>query len=198
MNNREKILNVAIKLIAERGYDAVSIRQITREVGIKESSFYNHFASKQGLLKEIFTLLQEDLDQNRISPEEIKELAEKVTLREFLEYRMNKFLDGWRNETARRLWYVISQQQYKNKQAAELIVDETEKSIKMYEIAFGIFMAEGKMKQEDPHFLAMLFGFSFRALHLHYTYRHFVEIINDSDFNEMRFLLENFSNKYSI
>lgn len=198
MNNREKILNVSIKLIAERGYDAVSIRQITREVSIKESSFYNHFSSKQELLEEIFTLLQEDLDQNRISMEEIKELAKKVSLHEFLENRMKKFLNGWANETARRLWYVISQQQYKNKQAAELIVDETEKSIKMYETAFRIFMAEGKMKKEDPYFLAMLYGFSFRALHLHYTYRHFAGIINDTDFSEMHFLLENFSTKYSV
>jgi len=197
MNNREKILNVSIKLIAERGYDAVSIRQITREVDIKESSFYNHFSSKQELLKEIFTLLQEDLNQNRISLEEIKEMAKKVSLYEFLKYRMKKFLEGWTNDTARRLWYVISQQQYKNKQAAELIVDETEKSIKMYETAFRIFMAVGKMKQEDPYFLAMLYGLSFRALHLHYTYRHFAGLLKNNDFGDMYQLMENFAKNYS-
>lgn len=53
MNNKEKIFNVSIDLFSEFGYDGVSIRQIAREVGIKESSIYNHYKSKESILDAI-------------------------------------------------------------------------------------------------------------------------------------------------
>ena len=53
VNNREKIFDVSIDLFSEHGYDGVSIRQIAGEVGIKESSIYNHYASKEAILDEI-------------------------------------------------------------------------------------------------------------------------------------------------
>ena len=40
-------------MFSEHGYDGVSIRQIAGEVGIKESSIYNHYASKEAILDEI-------------------------------------------------------------------------------------------------------------------------------------------------
>ena len=46
-NNKERIFDVSIDLFSEHGYDGVSIRQIAKEVGIKESSIYNHYKSKE-------------------------------------------------------------------------------------------------------------------------------------------------------
>ncbi len=53
MNNKEKIFNVSIDLFSKHGYDGVSIRQIAGEVGIKESSIYNHYKSKESILDSI-------------------------------------------------------------------------------------------------------------------------------------------------
>ena len=53
VNNKEKIFNVSVDLFSEYGYDGVSIRQIAREVGIKESSIYNHYPSKEAILDSI-------------------------------------------------------------------------------------------------------------------------------------------------
>ncbi|MCF8386562.1 MAG: TetR/AcrR family transcriptional regulator [Bacteroidales bacterium] len=198
MNNRDKILHESIKLIGEHGFDAVSIRQITRTVGIRESSFYNHFSSKEGLLLEIFTQMQKDLEAHRPSQEEITKLTSKMDLKEFLDYRLKLFLEGWSNEMARLLWYVVSQQQYKNKQAAGLIVEETEKSIRMFETAFRTLMGSGKMKKGNPAYLAMLYGFSVRAIHLDYTYRQFTEGIEEVDFKRMYQLKEKFAEEHSI
>lgn len=50
---KDKIFNVSIDLFSEFGYDNVSIRQLAHEVGIKESSIYNHFKSKESILDEI-------------------------------------------------------------------------------------------------------------------------------------------------
>ena len=53
MGNKEKIFDKSINLFSEFGYDRVSIRQIAKEVGIKESSIYNHYKSKESILDEI-------------------------------------------------------------------------------------------------------------------------------------------------
>ena len=47
MNNKEKIFHVSIDLFSKYGYDGVSVRKIASEVGIKESSIYNHYKSKE-------------------------------------------------------------------------------------------------------------------------------------------------------
>ena len=50
MNTREKIMDVALHMFSERGYEAVSIRDICGEVGIKESTLYYHFKNKKDIL----------------------------------------------------------------------------------------------------------------------------------------------------
>ena len=47
---RRKITATALALFAQRGYDGVSVRDICKQVGIKESSLYYHFPSKQAIL----------------------------------------------------------------------------------------------------------------------------------------------------
>lgn len=46
---KEKILDVSLELFSQRGYSAVSIRDICKGVGIKESSVYYHFENKQNI-----------------------------------------------------------------------------------------------------------------------------------------------------
>jgi len=54
-NTREKIARAAIHLIAARGVDAVSMRDIAGAVGVTEAALYRHFASKNVLVWEVFT-----------------------------------------------------------------------------------------------------------------------------------------------
>lgn len=53
VSNKEKIFNVSIELFSKYGYDGVSIRQIAKEVGIRESSIYNHYSSKESIMDSI-------------------------------------------------------------------------------------------------------------------------------------------------
>ncbi|WFR56591.1 TetR/AcrR family transcriptional regulator [Anaerocolumna sp. AGMB13025] len=49
-NTKEMIENVALDLFSKKGYKAVSIRDIGKQVGIKESSIYYHFSNKQAIM----------------------------------------------------------------------------------------------------------------------------------------------------
>lgn len=54
MDTKQRIEHCALALFSTRGYAGVSIRQIAARVGIKESSIYKHYASKE----EIFNTIQ--------------------------------------------------------------------------------------------------------------------------------------------
>ena len=64
---KRQILDAAIEQFSKRGFTAVSIRDISGAVGIKESSVYNHFSSKQDILDAILLSYGEDLEKFLVS-----------------------------------------------------------------------------------------------------------------------------------
>ncbi|MGC9064952.1 MAG: TetR/AcrR family transcriptional regulator, partial [bacterium] len=50
---KEDILNSALKLFFEKGFNETSIDEITRLAGISKGSFYTYFQSKEDLLSEV-------------------------------------------------------------------------------------------------------------------------------------------------
>ena len=50
MSTKEKILDAALTLFAENGYDGTSMEQIASIVGIKAPSLYKHYKGKEDIL----------------------------------------------------------------------------------------------------------------------------------------------------
>jgi AcrR family transcriptional regulator len=57
MNTRDRILDAAAVLFAERGYAGTSTRDIAEMVGIQQPGLYRHFASKPDILRSLFDLV---------------------------------------------------------------------------------------------------------------------------------------------
>lgn len=49
---RQKIADTALRLFAERGYDAVGIRDVAAEADVAVTTLFSHFASKEALVFE--------------------------------------------------------------------------------------------------------------------------------------------------
>ena len=62
-NRKEEIVITAAKLFKEKGYSAVTMRDIAKAMGIKAASLYNHISSKQEILKNIIISLAEQFTQ---------------------------------------------------------------------------------------------------------------------------------------
>ncbi|MBS2772231.1 MULTISPECIES: TetR/AcrR family transcriptional regulator [Anoxybacillaceae] len=54
MNNKDKLMQAAIDLIAERGYHGVTTQEIAAAAGLSEKTLFRHFGSKQNLLESAF------------------------------------------------------------------------------------------------------------------------------------------------
>jgi len=57
---KEEIIKTAAKLFREKGYSAVTMRDLATGMGIKAASLYNHIDSKQDILKSIIISLAEE------------------------------------------------------------------------------------------------------------------------------------------
>lgn len=53
ISTRQNIRQTAQRLFRERGYAAIGMRELAKEVGIEAPSIYNHYKSKDDLLREI-------------------------------------------------------------------------------------------------------------------------------------------------
>ncbi|WP_297515961.1 TetR/AcrR family transcriptional regulator [Flavobacterium sp.] len=70
-DRKTEIINVAARLFKEKGYSAVTVRDIAQALNIKAASLYNHIASKQEILvlivitiAEEFTNVMEEVQQS--------------------------------------------------------------------------------------------------------------------------------------
>lgn len=56
-DRKKLILDVSLRLFAEKGYENTSISQITKEAGISKGLFYNYFESKDQLMQDLVSLV---------------------------------------------------------------------------------------------------------------------------------------------
>ncbi len=60
---KEEIIRVAAKLFKEKGYSAVTMRDIAKAMGIKAASLYNHINSKQAILDAIIMAIAQEFTE---------------------------------------------------------------------------------------------------------------------------------------
>ena len=74
---RDRVLDVAEKLFAERGLNAVSIRDITREAEANLGAINYHFSTKEGLIAAVLERRMVPLEEQRLKALDAVEAAAK-------------------------------------------------------------------------------------------------------------------------
>ena len=59
-----EILNKSIKLIAEKGIQSLTIKNLSKSIGITEPAIYRHFENKFEILKAILSLFKDEIESN--------------------------------------------------------------------------------------------------------------------------------------
>jgi AcrR family transcriptional regulator len=87
---RAEIIEAAMRLFIERGYDATSINHIIGRAGISKGAFYHHFQSKEDLIEALAARYAEE------SAAAVRPILEDETLDSFS--RLSAFLAGMRQQ----------------------------------------------------------------------------------------------------
>ncbi|MDP4085954.1 MAG: TetR/AcrR family transcriptional regulator [Bacillota bacterium] len=56
---KQKILNIALQLLSEKGFDQMQVNQICKLAGISVGAFYHHFSSKEDIIIETYKEVDE-------------------------------------------------------------------------------------------------------------------------------------------
>lgn len=173
MKTKDKIIEEALTLFSEKGYGGVSVRDISRAVGIKESSLYNHFKNKQDIfdtIVEIYFARAKDYfkaqsipfsqeDDMDVFKERDEETLQKLIIRTFA-----YFFEAPENIRFRRLLLI---NQYENERAKEVYRWlYRDYPLQFQSRLFKILMETGILRSEEPEAAAMEFyGPVFMLIH---------------------------------
>lgn len=120
MNNKEKIFNVSINLFSEFGYDNVSIRRIAGEVGIKESSIYNHFKSKESILDAILDYYIDEMTSEEIPIAEASQNLD-VSFDYFYQAGLDLYISKLKEDNMMKITRIFLIESYHNEKIKEFV-----------------------------------------------------------------------------
>lgn len=187
-STKEKIFDISLELFAQKGFDAVSVREIAREVGIRESSIYNHYKNKEAILDAIIDYFMLEMAMSNPPEEEMDKLMETPEL--FFEVGARAFIGRMSAPKTEKIWRIISIELYHNEKIREFFKKELlEVPINSWEDIFTKMMKKGVIKQVDPKVLAYEY-FSF-AIYLLFEY--FVLNYEDADETFMEMMWDKMS-----
>jgi AcrR family transcriptional regulator len=99
---RERILNAAERLFAERGYDATSIRAIVARARVNQAAINYHFAGKDGLYREVLRAAFRGLTEHQLAhAQEASAMSREQALAEFVRRQLRPLLA--RDEASRHI-----------------------------------------------------------------------------------------------
>jgi len=116
---KSKIFLAASKLFSQKCYADVGIREIAVEAGIKVPTVYNHYASKEAILEDLFRFLSDRISRDYNSVKQIDfdqdpmECFKKIIF----------IFDDSEVELMRQLMRILFNEQHRSPQAARILYD---------------------------------------------------------------------------
>lgn len=194
---KDKIFDTALDLFSKKGYDSVSVRTIASEVGIKESSIYNHYSNKKDILMSILNYFEEYFKGNPLDDESIRKLLEENP-EEFYHQGSEMFKQQIFEEKILKIMKLIFVQMYQIDEVKEFFLREIlGGATDFWSDVFEILIQKNVIGSDcNPNKLAeMYFGFSmFKLWEIFLKYDDFpkaeIEIMFDEVEEYHKFLLD--------
>ena len=122
INTKQKIFEKAIELFSKKGCNGASMREIAKEIGIKESSIYNHYKSKDEIIDNIFDYFASSIKNYRPSELELNKMMDFMSPEDLFKHLVityGRSLNGKLDSIAR----IIYSEQFKNVKAKKLMLE---------------------------------------------------------------------------
>ena len=164
MTRKEEIIYATLELAAESGMKGVSMSQIAEKIGIKAPSLYNHFRSKNEIIKAMYSYLrdQAQAESNGKTPD-FSKLADKST-EEILLDSVSAYMGMVTNKYMLQFFKVLYSERATNSIAAAIIVEETERMLQSARNMFYALVVHGKIKNENVDVAAMTYSLTIHSL----------------------------------
>lgn len=171
-STKQIILDEALDLFSVKGYDGVTVKDIAGAVGIKDSSLYKHFKSKQAIYDSLLAEMNARFDKEvylyHLPQGEIKKVAKEYGQRDLhwlKEGCRAIFLFFLKDPKASRFRKMLMIEQYKNADAAKTFREWfTDSAIDFQTKLFREMIAQGYFRAGPEDIIALQFYAPFYLL----------------------------------
>jgi AcrR family transcriptional regulator len=154
--NKEEIMLTALKLFAERGFEAVSTSMIAGELGITKGALYRHYKSKQeifdSIIEKMFEQDEKQAKETNVPVREYEEDAESyenTSLEDLCGFVNEQYTYWTENEFALYFRRMITLEQYRNDEMKKLYRDMLSSGpVKYSEDLFREMIKRGRLNSE--------------------------------------------------
>ena len=154
MSTKEKIMDAALTLFAENGYDGTSVEQIANIVGIKAPSLYKHYKGKEDILNALIDSAEERYEVMFGSEKNIGKVPQ--SREEFIKVTMERISFTMRDSIIRKTRMLLVQEQFRNERISEVTTRHQLDGIqRMFAKIIKGMMDEGIVVKDDPKLLAV-------------------------------------------
>ena len=154
MSTKQRILDEALTLFAENGYDGTGVDLIAERVGIKGPSLYKHYKGKEEILNALIDAAEERYEEYFGSEKHIGKLPQ--SREEFIKVTMERISFTMRDPVIRKTRMLLVQEQFRNERISEVTTRHQLDGIqRMFAKIIKGMMDEGIVKNDDPELLAV-------------------------------------------
>ncbi len=154
-DTRQRILDVALDLFTEQGFDGTSLRQIAEQLGVTKAALYYHFESKDDILMALHLRLHE------FGKDSLKQMGEGPVTLELWGELLDQIVDQM---LAQRKIFLMHE---RNQAALEkLHRKDHEAEHEDLQNQFRVVLADTRVPLEDRVRMAASFGVVFSSLFL--------------------------------
>ncbi|WP_036606908.1 TetR/AcrR family transcriptional regulator [Oribacterium sp. P6A1] len=154
MLTKQRILDEALTLFAENGYDGTGVDLIAERVGIKGPSLYKHYKGKEEILNALIDAAEERYEEYFGSEKHIGKLPQ--SREEFIKVTMERISFTMRDPVIRKTRMLLVQEQFRNERISEVTTRHQLDGIqRMFAKIIKGMMDEGIVKNDDPELLAV-------------------------------------------
>jgi AcrR family transcriptional regulator len=154
MSTKQRILDEALTLFAEKGYDGTGVDLIAERVGIKGPSLYKHYKGKEEILNALIDVAEERYEEMFGSEKNIGKIPKDWE--EFIKVTMERISFTMRDPMIRKIRMLLVQEQFRNERISEVTTRHQLDGIqRMFAKIIKGMMDEGIVKNDDPELLAV-------------------------------------------
>ncbi|MGN0688185.1 MAG: TetR/AcrR family transcriptional regulator [Oscillospiraceae bacterium] len=154
---KERILDSALTLFAEREYDGVGVDLIAENAGIKGPSLYKHFKGKEEILNALIEKAEDYYEDNFGSVNNPGKTP--ASMDELINLSLKRIQFTLHDPVIRRVRRMITMEQFRNHRIALLATKYNIDSVQgLYRQIFKDMVDKGVMAQGDPELLSMSFA----------------------------------------
>lgn len=165
MDKKEQIILAALELGAENGLGSVSMSQIAEKLGIRKPSLYNHFESKDAIIKAMYEYLREKSKKNlSLQSIDYGEFVRDKTAEQALMLSVRNYSDMNSQKDMVTFYKLIYSQRAVDPAAAGIMKEETQRMILSTKNLFYALQVHGKLSFTDVDAAAVSFAMTVHSM----------------------------------